>query len=417
MTSPSKLVPIPNELVAIVLSYTSNGDLPALRLACRGLCAAATPRFARVFFTHLELIKSVRSFEMLADICKHSVFGACVRSISMGSSRLLREGMDHCLEIWLGLGKQPYNNPQNRVAREQLLSYVRKLDEQRLFAGDCTPLTRALYLLRRHSNQISLGVHDNLSGSGLGSKSFYKDIPDDFWWMDRANTLKMVLDAGWISGYPVKELVVTCGAEIAKGYRSGDNGDRWNEVIKQSQLLLSHEEVEARETFLVGLSSIKLCLEKDREDGSPHYYDTLASLGLLLLYADKVNTVNLSLHDNLAALTKYYETEGLESLTLSNLSASEEEWTGFFRKHQRTLRMLELHDCTVWYMEQKLSGFLTWIKENLQLEQIVRGTFRITPTDFRLRKARHEECKARGGVVGVQEGLEDLISKLVSEGN
>lgn len=64
MDLPFSFMTMPNELVALFVSVANNEDLPALRLASRALNIATTSHFARVYFTNLDVIKSLCSYKL-----------------------------------------------------------------------------------------------------------------------------------------------------------------------------------------------------------------------------------------------------------------------------------------------------------------------------------------------------------------
>lgn len=108
----------------------------------------------------------------------------------------------------------------------------------------------------------------------------------------------------------------------------------------------------------------------------------------------------------------------------TSLQALEHDLKTFLKRHQNTLSSIELHECTL-IESGKWSRVLTWIKDNIQLEQIIVRTLRREPSDYEafvvpIHLARPQDIPltrriARGGTASVQTCLEELIIHLQSE--
>lgn len=83
-TEATTLETLPAELITHILEDVHEHDLAALRLTCKSINASATPLFDKAFFEHRSHILSLYSIRGLVDISDHPIFGACVRTISLG---------------------------------------------------------------------------------------------------------------------------------------------------------------------------------------------------------------------------------------------------------------------------------------------------------------------------------------------
>lgn len=90
-TSKARLTSLPTEILSIIFSDESVGssrgptlsltDLGAVRLSCKALQSPATAIFAQRYFQNPYVMIWKESLEALLDICRHPVFGPCVRKI------------------------------------------------------------------------------------------------------------------------------------------------------------------------------------------------------------------------------------------------------------------------------------------------------------------------------------------------
>ncbi|KAH0019492.1 hypothetical protein KCU78_g6769, partial [Aureobasidium melanogenum] len=82
-----ELVDLPTEVLVEIFGHLPDEDLLTARLACKKLCDAATPRFAKVYFTERIHVVSPYSINALVDITEHPVLGGCVKTITICAAR------------------------------------------------------------------------------------------------------------------------------------------------------------------------------------------------------------------------------------------------------------------------------------------------------------------------------------------
>ncbi|KAH0352636.1 hypothetical protein KCU83_g3561, partial [Aureobasidium melanogenum] len=77
---PPKLVDLPTEVLVEIFDLVPDKNLSTVRLVCKRLCDAATPRFATVNFTERIHVASPYSISALIKITEHPVFGGYVKT-------------------------------------------------------------------------------------------------------------------------------------------------------------------------------------------------------------------------------------------------------------------------------------------------------------------------------------------------
>lgn len=97
-TSKARLTSLPTEILSIIFSDESVGssrgptlsltDLGAVRLSRKAFQSPATAIFAQRYFQNPYVMIWKESLEALLDICRHPVFGPCVRKIEFLARRL-----------------------------------------------------------------------------------------------------------------------------------------------------------------------------------------------------------------------------------------------------------------------------------------------------------------------------------------
>ncbi|KEQ59098.1 uncharacterized protein M437DRAFT_27715, partial [Aureobasidium melanogenum CBS 110374] len=73
------LVDLPTEVLVEIFNHLPEKDISTVRLVCKKLCDAATPRFAKVNFTERTHVVSPYSIDKLVSIAEHPIYGQCVK--------------------------------------------------------------------------------------------------------------------------------------------------------------------------------------------------------------------------------------------------------------------------------------------------------------------------------------------------
>ncbi|KAG9816523.1 hypothetical protein KCU98_g5424, partial [Aureobasidium melanogenum] len=82
---PPELVDLPTEILVEIFGHLPDKDLSTVRLVCKELCDAATPRFATVNFTERTHDVSPYSINALIKITEHPCFGNYVKDLTFCS--------------------------------------------------------------------------------------------------------------------------------------------------------------------------------------------------------------------------------------------------------------------------------------------------------------------------------------------
>jgi len=168
----SDLLSIPNEVLANICTYATDGDDPksrwregkswlkTVRLTCRQLYNSATTEFADRFLTTLYVIGARASLETLLKICKHPLIGPRIRNISFYGCRLnrdllssLRRGVDSSFR-----GGDLRDIREARARLQAFLDFLEEEVELEQRAGIWFLLVEALRAIRGYGNSVSLAV-------------------------------------------------------------------------------------------------------------------------------------------------------------------------------------------------------------------------------------------------------------------
>ncbi|KAG9751392.1 hypothetical protein KCU73_g6345, partial [Aureobasidium melanogenum] len=82
-----ELVDLPTEVIVKIFDHLPNKDLSTVRLVCKELCNAVTPRFAKVYFTERTHVVSSYSIDALIKITEHPIFGDFVKTVAICGAR------------------------------------------------------------------------------------------------------------------------------------------------------------------------------------------------------------------------------------------------------------------------------------------------------------------------------------------
>ncbi|KAG9676728.1 hypothetical protein KCU99_g3535, partial [Aureobasidium melanogenum] len=82
-----ELVDLPTEVLVEIFKHVPDEDLLSARLVCKKLCDAATPQFAKVYFTERTHVVSSYSIDALIKITEHPIFGDCVKTVAICGAR------------------------------------------------------------------------------------------------------------------------------------------------------------------------------------------------------------------------------------------------------------------------------------------------------------------------------------------
>ncbi|KAH0020210.1 hypothetical protein KCU78_g6539, partial [Aureobasidium melanogenum] len=82
-----ELVDLPTEVLVEIFDHLPDKDLSTVRLVCKKLCDAATPRFAKVYFTERFHVVSPYSIDALIKITEHPIFGDFVKTVAICGAR------------------------------------------------------------------------------------------------------------------------------------------------------------------------------------------------------------------------------------------------------------------------------------------------------------------------------------------
>ncbi|KAG9951427.1 hypothetical protein KCU85_g2795, partial [Aureobasidium melanogenum] len=89
-----ELIDLPTEVLVEIFNHLPEKDISTVRLVCKKLCDAATPRFAKVNFTERIHVVSPYSIDKLVSIAEHPIYGQCVKVVSIASARRIKKTED-----------------------------------------------------------------------------------------------------------------------------------------------------------------------------------------------------------------------------------------------------------------------------------------------------------------------------------
>ncbi|KAF1343562.1 hypothetical protein BDV97DRAFT_403413 [Delphinella strobiligena] len=367
---------LPNEISKIVADYLDKDDLPAFRLSSKSHCANASEAFVREYFTEIPVFMSLRSLDMLIQICKHPLFGSYVRRITFASQVLADRGLESA--------RNKLHGAREDTKAEVLQTVMKYADSQNeQSALDYTKrglqlLSLALEHLRSHGNLISLGMRDvvgspRFPGSTLGSKTFCSFIKYDAWEARRTAVLGLLFDAAVSSGCAV--------AGLSLNMETLSEGDRDYERRTYDIGI-----IELRGYDLSKLSSVCtrlrfLELRLDKRQNNSWTEDTL---GLLIRKCPNLEEAFLTVHDNNADedtptyLYHHYafihclgllRSTHLNTLRLHGLPFHEQGIISCLNYHKGTLHTLEIKESLVG-VYSRWSNIFNWILENLELDKL-----------------------------------------------
>ncbi|KAG9566619.1 hypothetical protein KCU71_g4147, partial [Aureobasidium melanogenum] len=176
---------LPPEILGAIIAHCRDDDLPNLRLTCKVINNASTLPSGRRRLAHRCFIFTKHSLQGLVDLTAHSVLGPCVRSISLGTSRL---GFRETIEP----------STLNDRAPDSL---AKKQHDFMITGSHLVMLAMALQNLKAHGHQsgITLGIHDELDGKrGYGFQQAYGETPPDV--HEAKSAMFSVLNASWMAG-------------------------------------------------------------------------------------------------------------------------------------------------------------------------------------------------------------------------
>jgi len=170
------LLSIPNEILAEICTYATDGDdseglrrngkswLKAVRLTCKQLYDPSTIVFGKRHLSHLSIMVARGSLEELLKICGHRLIGPQVQKISLFGCRLdrkLLQPLREDLDYWIRR-----NDLQSiRHARLRLQLFLDFLEEEMEFGdkkGIFQLLVNALSKLWSYGRSMSLAVFTDL---------------------------------------------------------------------------------------------------------------------------------------------------------------------------------------------------------------------------------------------------------------
>lgn len=367
---------LPNEISKMVADYLDKDDLPAFRLSSKTHCANASEAFVKEYFIEIPVFMSLRSLDMLIQICKHSLFGSHVRCITFASQVLADRGLESARNKLHGATEDTEADILHTV-----MKYADSQNEQS--ALDYTKrglqlLSVALKHLRSHGNSISLGMRDVVGspghpGSTLGSKTFCSFIMYDAWEARRTAVLGLLFDAAVSSGCAVDGLSLNMET-LSEGDRNYERRTYDLGIIE-----LRGYDLSKLTSVCARLRSLELTL--DKRQNNPLTEDTL---GLLIRKCPNLEEAFLSVHDNNANedtptyLYHHYafihclgllRSTHLNTLRLHGLPFHEQGIISCLDYHKGTLHTLELKECLVG-VYSRWSNIFHWILENLELDKL-----------------------------------------------
>jgi hypothetical protein len=164
------LLRLPTEILVEICKDPD--DLASVRLACRRLCEAVTPRFGVVNFTERVHVVTPYSIGALIDITEHAIFGQYVKVISVCSVRqtILPEGAEPPPRP-VTIGNLTLNGPSRTVT---LNGYV----TTKRFARD---MERVFRNIKSRSGSVSINFNDYRNWGGFdGPKISDASLPVRF---------------------------------------------------------------------------------------------------------------------------------------------------------------------------------------------------------------------------------------------
>ncbi|KAG9656512.1 hypothetical protein KCU64_g5828, partial [Aureobasidium melanogenum] len=155
---PPKLVDLPTEVLVEIFDLVPDKNLSTVRLVCKRLCDAATPRFATANFTERIHVASPYSISALIKITEHPVFGGYVKTVGVCGAIRLKERQSSF--YW------------NKFIEEDDCDAYRNVFVQTGSFAHC--MERVFGNIRPRTGSLAIGIYDNpgignltrLSGTG-----------------------------------------------------------------------------------------------------------------------------------------------------------------------------------------------------------------------------------------------------------
>lgn len=350
-----------------IADHLEEEDIPAFRLAGKEFCISATPAFIRHFFTEITVFWSRESLRTLVEVCRHDVFGKHIKQITFASQVL-----DELNSI------SDYFSSANTEAELELfrLDYTcAKLEQSQMINSKegIQLLSYALTYLNIYGNPITLGMRDTVGdrevpGSVLQRSKFMSRIHFNTWQTDRKSTSKALFDAAaksqcnidslsinfeaGVASYPADSMYYINGADLTPSTRRNPNAKALCANIKSLTMAMHYPKPYDTTGLPLCLTSKNLWVD-DYNSFAPFLIQSCPLQNLsLTLDLDKTDMskdpafdeYNISLVCTEAIRAK---PGMLTSLRLDGFFIDEGSLRDAPKAIKSTLRIFELHDCTL----------------------------------------------------------------------
>ncbi|KAH0384574.1 hypothetical protein KCU92_g4272, partial [Aureobasidium melanogenum] len=202
---------LPTELKKLVVHHTEDSCLANLRLTSKELNAIATKPFGERMLAERRFMLSEYSLKALIDLTGHPVFGPCVRKIHLNSF-----DFSDNIENWLKTSDKTLSKARRKKLWRQIQNAKQKLSTLHKTMRSIMLLTWTLSNLKRHGQQITFGIFDDVIVDGkndflrkaYGFNEFWGDIRPEIdltheQWVPGSELTFMLLEKAIdLSGFP-----------------------------------------------------------------------------------------------------------------------------------------------------------------------------------------------------------------------
>lgn len=366
-------------------------DFSNLRLTCRRIASFATPKFAKAFFTKINLTYGYRSLNNLVQIVRHPWFGAFTREIKLGAtchSQLMafysRRFRHYDAALWavrLGLTLNAWEHV-----------CVSTDDEDKLasYGGEIVFLITAFEeLIRRKNTNVVFGIRGD-EDIGVGHSRYPAAILSLF-------------NAAQISGFKIQTLLFDCNRYNPPRLGNSDLAEAGHTMSPES------------------LDSIRDIQFRGQSVGQHNGYVLSPGLLCILMKARKVESITLAANIQTVIYPGAHGMHWpeLRKITLSHVSMNGGDLGWFIDVHNSTLKEITIDMVALnavgtggWrvpltaimfcpYMEQ---ASLQWLCQH----EVVRGYLPLAGDG--------STVWSRTGHGPIRNGLEEMVPFVVANG-